>query len=278
MTDAILSVLEWINDLMLGMGGRGSALTSTMYDYMPSVYNFSSTIMTTVIMPVAYTILAIFAMLELHHAATRVDGAIGGNQLGAEIVFKVLFKIIICKLVIDVTPMLLDAIFGVTTYLTRQISTLVLSEDVTMGLDLAALEPIIDELGFWTALVVLILCFVIYLITLIAVAFASVIILARFFELYIYYAVAPIPLATLPSEEMSQIGKGFLKSFAATALQGTIIFLILSFYPVLINAAFMSTPIDDIMSALCSVLGYALVLILALFSAGKWAKAVANAM
>ena len=47
----------------------------------------------------------------------------------------------------------------------------------------------------------------------------------RFFKLYLYTAIAPIPLATFAGEPSSHIGKGFLKSYAAVCLEGAIIVL-----------------------------------------------------
>ena len=47
----------------------------------------------------------------------------------------------------------------------------------------------------------------------------------RFFKMFIYVAVAPIPLATFGGEETSHIGKSFLKTFAAVCLEGSVIVL-----------------------------------------------------
>ena len=48
---------------------------------------------------------------------------------------------------------------------------------------------------------------------------------ARFFKLYIYTAIAPVPLSTFAGEPTQQIGKSFLKSYAAVCLEGAIILL-----------------------------------------------------
>ena len=47
----------------------------------------------------------------------------------------------------------------------------------------------------------------------------------RFFKLYIYTAIAPIPLAAFAGQPTEQIGKSFLKSYAAVCLEGAIIML-----------------------------------------------------
>lgn len=45
----------------------------------------------------------------------------------------------------------------------------------------------------------------------------------RFFKIYLYTALAPIPLSTFAGEPTSQVGKSFLKSFCAVCLEGAII-------------------------------------------------------
>ena len=47
----------------------------------------------------------------------------------------------------------------------------------------------------------------------------------RFFKIYLYTALAPIPLATFAGEPSQQVGKSFVKSFCAVCLEGAIIIL-----------------------------------------------------
>lgn len=47
----------------------------------------------------------------------------------------------------------------------------------------------------------------------------------RFFKLYLYTAIAPVPLSAFAGEPSAGIGKSFLKSYAAVCLEGAIIVL-----------------------------------------------------
>ena len=47
----------------------------------------------------------------------------------------------------------------------------------------------------------------------------------RFFKLYLYTAIAPVPLSTFAGEPTQNVGKSFLKSFTAVCLEGAIIVL-----------------------------------------------------
>ena len=47
----------------------------------------------------------------------------------------------------------------------------------------------------------------------------------RFFKIYLYTAIAPIPLSTFAGEPSQNVGKSFIKSYAAVCLEGAIIIL-----------------------------------------------------
>ncbi len=47
----------------------------------------------------------------------------------------------------------------------------------------------------------------------------------RFFKLYLYTAIAPVPLSTFAGEPSQNVGKSFIKSYAAVCLEGAIIVL-----------------------------------------------------
>ena len=59
----------------------------------------------------------------------------------------------------------------------------------------------------------------------------------RFFKLYLYTAIAPIPLSTFAGEPTQNVGKSFLKSYSAVCLEGAIIVL-----SCIIFSLFASTP------------------------------------
>lgn len=61
----------------------------------------------------------------------------------------------------------------------------------------------------------------------------------RFFKLYMYTAISPIPLSCFAGEPTQNIGKSFLKSYAGVCLEGTIIVL-----ACIIFSVFANTPPD----------------------------------
>ena len=47
----------------------------------------------------------------------------------------------------------------------------------------------------------------------------------RFFKLYLYTAIAPVPLSTFAGEPSQSVGKSFIKSYSAVCLEGVVIVL-----------------------------------------------------
>ena len=75
----------------------------------------------------------------------------------------------------------------------------------------------------------------------------------RFFKLYMYTAVAPVPLSTFAGEPTQNIGKTFLKSFCAVCLEGAIVVL-----ACVIFSVFASSPpvVDESLAAVTQVWKY----------------------
>ena len=75
----------------------------------------------------------------------------------------------------------------------------------------------------------------------------------RFFRLYLYTAIAPIPLSSFAGEPSQNIGRSFLKSYAAVCLEGAIVVL-----ACIIFSLFASSPpvVDPDVAAVTMVWSY----------------------
>ena len=65
-------------------------------------------------------------------------------------------------------------------------------------------------------------------------------VIGRFFKIYLFAALSPIPLATFGSESTHSIGQNFLKSFAGVSLEGLTIGLAL-----IVFSAYCQSPVID---------------------------------
>ncbi|MBO5971094.1 MAG: hypothetical protein J6S14_21675 [Clostridia bacterium] len=83
----------------------------------------------------------------------------------------------------------------------------------------------IEECGFWESIplwaVTLIGSLLVWVLSFVMI----LTVYGRFFKLYIYAAIAPVPLSAFAGEETSHIGKAFIRSFAAVCLEGAVIVL-----------------------------------------------------
>lgn len=268
-TDAIMALLEWIYSRVGDVANGSSGLTMTLDGFSQTLFDWTTAIMNSVAMPVATVLLALFALLEIHSAATNAQNS--GSSIPAEIIIKILIKVGLAKLALDSISLIMQAVYQISTYLTENIQTLVTTAGTTTY-DLELLRANVESLNFGMQLLMLIVGAIAFLITWIATLFAEILITARFVEIYVYFAMSPIPTATLLNAEQSSTGKNFLKSFGAVCLQGTLIYLVLTFFPVITTGMLSAT--DDVAGAIMGTLGYSLVLIFSISGTSKWAKTI----
>lgn len=82
----------------------------------------------------------------------------------------------------------------------------------------------------------------------------------RFFKLYMYTALAPIPLSTFAGEPSQNVGKSFIKSYCAVCLEGAVIVLACIIFSLFASSHLLSIPMrrqsrrSGHMSASCSLI------------------------
>lgn len=95
----------------------------------------------------------------------------------------------------------------------------------------------IEDVGFWHSIPL-------WIVSLLGSLFITVLsfimilsVYARFFRIYLYTAIAPVPLSSFAGEPSQSIGKSFLKGYAAACMEGAIIVLACIIY-----SAFATAP------------------------------------
>lgn len=269
--DLLIKWVQELSDKFIAVGQNGY-LAIGIGSFNSTMYGYSKTIMTSVVMPVAYVILALFFVMELYKASIKVDGAGGGSSFGAEMVFKVMFRMVLCKVAVDSSLLFMEAIYGVGQTIITGIAGVVSSGGISGGMDIAAITAEINSMGLGDQIGMLLELVIVKFGVWVILGLVQIICIARFVEIYVYVAISPIPIATFPSDDLNQIAKNFLKGFAAVCLQGAFIYLILSFFPILVNANILGD------TSAFGLLLYSLILGLGVFSSGRWAKSICNAM
>ena len=138
---------------------------------------------------------------------------------------KLFVRFILAKAAVTHGMELMSAIF---TIIQNTISTIM----VASGIGTSTMTSLPDEMittiencGFWESIPL-------WAVTLIGSLFITVLsfimimtVYGRFFKLYIYTAIAPFPLSTFAGEPSQNVGKTFIKSYAAVCLEGAVIVL-----------------------------------------------------
>ena len=142
-----------------------------------------------------------------------------------EVAVKMFIRFILAKAVVTYGMELMLSFISIVQGIISQImATSGFAETVgtTLPEDLVST---IESCGFFESIplwIVSILCVVIVWILSLVLIMS---VYGRFFKLYMYTAIAPIPLASFAGEPTQNIGKSFVKSYAAVCLQGAIIVL-----------------------------------------------------
>ena len=166
---------------------------------------------------------------------------------------KLFFRFAISKAFITYGLDFMLAIFKITQGL---ISTIMQTTNIGVVSQIALPEEIINAVkncGFLNSIPL-------WSITLIGSLFISIMsfililtVYGRYFKMYLYVALAPIPLSTIASETTQNVAKSFFKSFTAVCLEGAIVVI-----ACIIFSLFASSPpvIDSNVSAATMVWKY----------------------
>lgn len=240
--------------------------------------------------PFCYTIIAICLLIEIAKTASKVDIIKWEHGL------KVALKMVISKVAIDTAPAILKAIYATASYWTQQASVASFGGGATitnLGATVnAGMSTMINGLSGWGSVLGL---FMSLLVVVVAIKICGLIIqviaFGRIFEIYVYLAVSPIPMAFLPLGDgsgggFSRITGKFFKAFAGICLQSLLMIISIRLFGLI-----MVTTINDAIataigtggstgvSDLCyTMLLGCIVLVMAVVKSGGWAKSIMDAV
>lgn len=142
-----------------------------------------------------------------------------------EIALKMFIRFILAKASIDYGLELMMALFDIVQGIVAKIMATSGLASIEQTVLPESIIQSIEESGFWESVPL-------WAVTLIGSLFITVLsfimimtVYGRFFKIYLYTAIAPVPLASFSGEPSSSVGKSFIKSYAAVCLEGAIIVL-----------------------------------------------------
>jgi len=145
---------------------------------------------------------------------------------------KLFFRFVIAKAVVTYGLDLMLAVFKIMQgVISKAISASGIGGDTNMVLPSSIINAI-EECSFWESIPLWAVTIIGSLVVTVLSFIMILTVYGRFFKLYMYAAIAPIPLSSFAGEGTSNIGKSFLKSFVAVGLEGAIIVIACIIYSV----------------------------------------------
>jgi hypothetical protein len=195
-----------------------------------------------------------------------------------EVAVKMFIRFVLAKAAVTYGLELMTALFGIVQGL---MSTIMGASGVGGGVPAVLPQEIVDavnDVGFFESIPL-------WAVTLIGGLFITVLsfimimsVYGRFFKLYLFAAIAPVPLSAFAGEPSQSVGRAFIKSYCAVCLEGAIVVL-----ACIIFSVFASSPpaVDTGAAAVTQVWSYVAELIfnmLVLVGAVKMADRVVREM
>ena len=166
---------------------------------------------------------------------------------------KLFIRFGLAKMIVTYGMDFMLAIFDIVQGITSKVMT-------TSGITLKAstklpqaISTAVDKVGFFESIPLWAVTLIGGLVITILSFILILTVYGRFFKLYLYTAIAPIPLSTFAGEGASSVGRSFLKNYSAVCLEGVIIVL-----SCIIFSVFASQPpvVDTTASAVTQVWKY----------------------
>lgn len=247
-TDFIALIEFWTDIFQDNIGDCVSVISSPVASFASGAGGTTIETVRASLEGVCYTMLAVFAMIEIVDAFTKK-----GEDMRWEEVARLLIKVIICKNLITIAPVILTIVQGtVTTALENSelgasldnLSS-TLSTGLTAKLRNYTTEIIYDKKGYnvflknFGLILRIIMSGVGGILLSVIMSGLSLVIRAtsylRGFELVVMASVAGIPLSFLAYSETKDVPKRFLLNYLAVCLQGLLLMICVFLYANIIN-------------------------------------------
>ncbi len=222
-------IIETILAVFNGFSGGSITDSAHLLGQSSSEFSFpalsmASNISENVVLPVAGVVLTYVAVTELIVLVTEHNNM---YEHSTYTIMKWIFKTSIAVFLVSNAFTIVNALIEVGAELVIDSVPYVTGEE---GTYLQDMTDTLMELAVGELLAVLLATLIASLVMMFIKILVSVIILTRFFEIYMTTAVATIPMATLTSDKWGNSGVNYLRTVLALALQGIIIIIALAVY------------------------------------------------
>ncbi|WP_265884008.1 hypothetical protein [Clostridium perfringens] len=228
-----------------------------MWHVVNSIYN--------IILPVGMSLAVLYFVIDFLNKSVMLE------YMRWENVVKSLFRLVVAKIILQNVFKLMTLILGVASNIIMTIGS---NAPTISKIDFSVIQQQVDKMGFLDKIMYYISILPMGLIMDIIKWGVMLIVFGRMFEIFIYTALAPIPLAGFTGEATTSTAKNFLQDYAGVCLQGVVIIVACMLYGGLMKDVTFSTNSSGIKDLIL----YSLVLLLVLVKSGSWAKKLTGGM
>ena len=177
---------------------------------------------------IAYALLVLFFLVGVVRTTTNF-----AEIKRPEVALKLFIRFAVAKAVVTYSMDLMNAIYKIVAGILSNIGSHA-SSILTEGARVPdVIQQKIQECSFLDSIPLWIVSLIGALLITVLSFVMILTVYSRFFKLFMYTAVAPIPLSSFAGEGTSQVGRQFLKSYAGVCLQGAVIIISCIVYSVL---------------------------------------------
>ena len=226
-------IINMLNALGEGPVTPFADLLKSPEQHNSGLYSAAVTLHNTAVKPLTGIILAIVLIMMLASASTRING---DRELGVRIISGIMLKAGLVVVFASQALTILQAIDEVSTTIAAgamdadiggSVGETALGNDLSDSVKDASTT---DKLGM------LVIIMIPFMVSQLVGVLALVLIFVRFIQLYMMTVFASLPIAFIAYEETKQMGIGYLKRYASTALSGVVIILALKLYQALLGS------------------------------------------
>lgn len=246
-------------------------LVKSLADFNPTVWSYMTAITKGIMQPLGVAILAVVFVLEFSKMAKKIANS--GGAMTFEAIAPMIVSYIMVAVMITNTTVIVEAIIALASYVIEQVAGLVTnggaSYDTISG---------IKGSGIVGKMIIGFFAILIWLVRMASIMVVNILITIRFIQLYLMIPFAPVTIPAFLSDDWRSVGIGYLKNIMVYAVQGILIFLIVSLVPLFESAGKIAVSNGaGVMESLAIMFGglvQAILLIIALVGSQRTARSI----
>ena len=277
LTDAITAVLKSaFSNINTNVDLTNTFVEKTPKEWNSTIFDFITTISDNIIVPIAGIVITYVLVYEL---ISMIVDKNNFHEFDTSLFIRYIFKAGIAVELVVHSSEIIEAIFEVGGSIVQSVS-----KQIKGGVTIDVADTLTkmlfydhDEFTMSELMLYLLLACVIWLALWGMSLYIIITLYGRFIEIYLYMSLSPIAFATITNREWGNIGTNYLRGMLALAFQGFLIMVCVGIYSTLILNLGSLSESSKFGPAICEILIYTIVLVVAIGKTGSLSKTLFGA-